>query len=290
MRFEVLYSMHKYKGRVYVKGDIIETCIELDKIFGNKFKRLEPFAGSSISPPTKFTVITPTGDRPEAFELCKLYMNRQTIKPSQWIIVDDGFEKGDEAKEFSFSQYIRRERKKGEPKHTLPCQMLEAFNYVNTNYVLIMEDDDWYAPNYFEEMLKLFNNDAINIVGLGNNIYYNPIVKKYFIHENKNHSSWCSTGFSSKLIPFIEAICTFNTGPLIDLKIWRTVKEKNILLNSKNLCIGIKGLPGRAGFVAGHLNIKTNSYKTDGFRKDFSSVFFKECIGEDIHLYERFIK
>ena len=37
-----------------------------------------------------FTIITPTGDRPDAFELCCKYVQRQTIKPVEWIVIDDG--------------------------------------------------------------------------------------------------------------------------------------------------------------------------------------------------------
>ena len=36
------------------------------------------------------TVITPTGDRPLAFSLCRKWIFNQTIKPDQHIIVDDG--------------------------------------------------------------------------------------------------------------------------------------------------------------------------------------------------------
>ena len=39
------------------------------------------------------TVITPTGDRWKALKRCKFYMERQTIKPDQWLITDDGKEK-----------------------------------------------------------------------------------------------------------------------------------------------------------------------------------------------------
>ena len=35
-------------------------------------------------------VITPTGDRPDTFSMCVEYVNRQTVKPDMWLVVDDG--------------------------------------------------------------------------------------------------------------------------------------------------------------------------------------------------------
>ena len=37
-----------------------------------------------------FAVITPTGDRPEAFALCVKWMKSQDLSPHVWVVVDDG--------------------------------------------------------------------------------------------------------------------------------------------------------------------------------------------------------
>lgn len=39
-KFKVLTGQHRQNGKVYTEGDIIESTVELDKTFSNKFKRV----------------------------------------------------------------------------------------------------------------------------------------------------------------------------------------------------------------------------------------------------------
>ena len=56
------------------------------------------------------TIITPTGDRPLASGLLRDYwMKNQTIKPDQWIIVDDGINTFDTSLLPDYAEYIKRE-------------------------------------------------------------------------------------------------------------------------------------------------------------------------------------
>ncbi len=42
--------------------------------------------------PLRLTLVTCTRDRPEAFALTELWISRQTIKPHEWLVFDDGNE------------------------------------------------------------------------------------------------------------------------------------------------------------------------------------------------------
>ena len=233
-----------------------------------------------------FTAITPTGDRPEAFELCKLYIQRQTILPTQWIIVDDGRIPLANLNGFTPNiTYIRRHPSPSDPPHTLAVQMKVALGRVCNDKIIMVEDDDWYSRNYFEQMLKMFDGGSI-LVGTGNTIYYHIPRQRYYIHSNRQHASWCMTGFKINLLPVVRQICDEcirSKFPYVDLKVWRKVRAaKELRLDYPPLCIGIKGLPGRKGTVSGHTN-------TEPFEQDVDFKFLRECVGEDVELYRKFL-
>jgi len=55
-----------------------------------KKPRIPTNAISVMTKPGIITAITPTGDRPLALALCQQWMDAQTVRPDQWIVVDDG--------------------------------------------------------------------------------------------------------------------------------------------------------------------------------------------------------
>jgi glycosyltransferase involved in cell wall biosynthesis len=231
----------------------------------------------------QFTVITPTGGRPKPFALCCRYLLRQNLLPVEWIVVDDGAE---EAYIPPFPtdiqvKYIRRVRRPDDPKHTLPVQILTAMQEVTTDYVLIMEDDDWYAPSYTQAMLAAFASPKKPwIVGQGETLYYHYPARKYFQNKNKTHASLCQTGFKVSLANQIKQACHVCwKKPFLDLAIWNIKAPKLVLSGYPPLCVGMKGLPGREGTTMGW-NEKHPRYKPD---KDFS--FLRTNIGDDVELY-----
>jgi len=199
------------------------------------------------------TVITPTGDRPEAFALCWKYMMLQTVKPDEWIVMDDGTTPCKALPYHlackSFVK-IHRTKKPNEPAHTLPCQLLEALPFISYDMVLIMEDDDWYSPNYIERMTKLqFSNTEL--WGQGQAVYYH-LNGGYYEHGNTDRASLCQTGFKHFLIPLVEVVCKDCVrldSPFVDESLWRvayvTHQVQTELFFEPPLCVGIKGMPGR---------------------------------------------
>jgi hypothetical protein len=235
-----------------------------------------------------FTIITPTGDRPETFALCWKYVARQTVLPAEWIIVDDGKEQIIHWQPLTNTsvevKYIRRYRKQSDPAHTLPAQMIEALPYVNTDRILIVEDDDWYRADYCERMMEMFDTHPnAQLIGQGQAVYYHVPLRKCFQMVNVDRASFCQTGFRSSLIPQVYKACQNVNDPFIDLRLWRGTKEKFLLLNQPPMCVGMKGLPGRVSDrTIGHKGIHP------GFKSDVDGTKLKSLIGDDAKLYEKF--
>jgi hypothetical protein len=215
------------------------------------------------------TVITPTGDRPLAFGLCQKWMTNQTRKPDQWIIVDDGKAPMDSGAMVEWANLrmpgvplgIRREPKPTDPKHTLDLNLKAALPYITGDKILIMEDDEYYAPGYIEEMARRL--DSFEVVGICQSKYYHLPTGGYQQIGNVGHASLAQTGFRrSFLSVFASLIQNGDNSKWPDDKLWRLVnatKGKRDGINSllfvdkeTPLYVGIKGLPGRGGMGAGH--------------------------------------
>jgi hypothetical protein len=227
-----------------------------------------------------FTIITPTGDRPLPFELCCKYILRQTVQPTEWIVVDDG-DVPTTIPNFPWIKHIIREKIKGEPKHSLRPQMIEALHHVTTDRVLIIEDDDWYSPKHCETLLNTLK--TFDLTGQINCVYYHIPCKCYFLCKNKDRASWCQTGFHSSLIPRILEVCNLLYDPFIDLHVWRMGNVNKGIVDPSilPLCIGMKGLPGRQGTTMGWT-------RPHMFTKDLDGSILRAYIGDDADLYRRF--
>jgi len=222
------------------------------------------------------TAITPTGDRPLAMSLCERWMTNQTVKPDQWIVVDDG--KAPIVPTVPM-EYVRREPRAGDPKHTLAINLLQAIPLIKGDKILIIEDDEYYAPNYVEEMAK--HLDGSKIAGITQNRYYHLPTGGYYMMHNKGHASLAQTAFSSAFIPtFTGAVNASMFVDFLDIRMWRMAKQslnRQVKFGSRALTtrsrdnhplqkgeialfsdsdrplyVGIKGLPGRNGIGMGH--------------------------------------
>ena len=195
------------------------------------------------------TAITPTGDRPLAFSLCRRWMEGQTQGPDQWIVVDDG---KNPMKPFDGIDYIRREPLPSDPKFTLAENLKAAIPHVKGDKIIIIEDDEYYAPIYIEVMGKNFGRHEV--VGIGKSRYYHLPSGGYMIIGNMGHASLAQTAISKSFLSFFQSILT--PGKLyIDYEVWRRAKKRGsgfIFFDPKPIYVGIKGLPGRIGIGRGH--------------------------------------
>lgn len=224
------------------------------------------------------TLITPTGGRQECFELCQKYIERQTYKGDfQWLVVDDC---NPPTKAKKYCEYYRG------PKDWKPGINTQRLNLdfvlpkIKGDYILFIEDDDWYHPKYIETMVDLLK--SVPVVGETNAKYYNVQMPGYKEMQNYLHASLCQTGLSRELLPLLE--WAINSGEIyIDVVLWKLVKEKKVasaLLSELNLTVGMKKLPGRDGIGMGH--------KQKDYNYDQGHIKLKHWIGEDVSHYQKY--
>ena len=194
------------------------------------------------------TAITPTGDRPLPLALCERWISRQTRKPDQWIVVDDGHVP---AKATRLMEYVRREPLPSDPKFTLCQNLIAALPLVKGEHVLILEDDEYYAPGYVEAMTRAL--DGYTLAGIMCSKYYHIPSGKYAMIGNRTHASLAETGFRRSFLPVFRA--TLDGDSYLDLRLWKSPHQghRHLFLDEQaSLYCGIKGLAGRSGIGLGH--------------------------------------
>ncbi|MEN6306910.1 MAG: glycosyltransferase family A protein [Anaerohalosphaeraceae bacterium] len=222
-------------------------------------------------------------------------MARQTVKPDQWIVVDDGHDPLAIDSTPECCQYIRRSPSLADPRHTMILNMQEAISRIRGD-VVIIEDDEYYAPEYIETMADKLK--SFELVGIGQSRYYHLPTGGYYIHRNMNHASLAQTAFRLSFLPHVASVLEGNQW--LDIRIWSIVngsqaivsdakpyEEKRVSGDGRGLIFndyenplycGIKGLPGRKGIGIGH---KENTYPA----KDRAREMIKIWIPDDYQTY-----
>jgi hypothetical protein len=176
---------------------------------------------------------------------------------------------------------------------TLQKNLIEALKIVTGDIIIIIEDDDWYHPNYIKTIEQKFEqpmeqNNIPHLVGEAIGKYYNIKNYSYLIYNNINHASLCQTAFSYKLIPQTNILATyFMYERWFDAHLWKFAKCHKLMFLSKDpLVIGIKGLPGRPGAGEGHNSYLQN--KTMPFIDKQPFEMLEKWIGkQDTEIYKQ---
>jgi len=234
------------------------------------------------------TVITCTGDREIAFGLCRRWMQNQTIKPDQWIIIDDGQIPTIISKPEDYVHYIRRQPDPNCREVTLILNLKMALPLIKGDKILIMEDDEYYAPRYIEEMSGRL--DSYEVVGIGNAKYYHLQAGGYKCCGNTNNASLAETGFRSSFLPiFSECVYSIKNTPWLDILLWKQVRNSKEISSliffdvDGTLFVGVKSLPGREGIGVGH--------KKGFYRKfDVDRSVLRNWIPKDYSIYLDLLK
>ncbi len=220
------------------------------------------------------TLITPTGDRPEAFRLCERWMARQSFAGRlQWLVVDDGRA----PTRTSMGQTcIRRVPSEPAGKPTLALNLLAALDQVASDKILIIEDDDWYRHDYIEVMYE--HLEHYDLVGERTSRYFNVRLRKWRIFRNRRRTSLCQTAFRRSLLGLVHQACAEPGRAVVSTKtIWSNAARRLLFDGPTPLCVGIKAMPGRAGIGVGHRALL--------FRSDPQLKKLREWIGEDCTAY-----
>ena len=205
-------------------------------------------------------LITPTGGRQKQIELCAKFMKNQTYEGKVlWIIVDDGKVVTTNSITEDFRDnwtiiklYPTPKWSKGD--NTQARNLLEGLNVIEYFHtitaIFIIEDDDYYCPQYLEIMTKKL--EGYKLVGQRYTIYYHITARAWLENANTKHSSLFQVAFTPDLIPSFRKICKAK-ATFIDINFFREVDNKDIyLFNGAPLAVGIKGMDGRAGIGMGH--------------------------------------
>ena len=194
-------------------------------------------------------VITPAGDRHEAWALAQEYMAAQSFPgPVRWIVTDDGHK--------PLKATFRREGYSLEI-HRLPPMagnsqsrnLNHALGLADLNSAVVCwEDDDVYLPGYLQTMVDALA--TADLVGEAPSRYYNVATSRWRVMGTRGHASLACTALRGPAVDLLREICRKGSRR-IDMDLWGQFRGTKRLLDTANV-IGIKGLPGRAGIGVGH--------------------------------------
>jgi len=235
-------------------------------------------------------LITPTGSRRAQLLMCAAMMKRQDYTGDViWIIVDDCIPISTDVIPDDFQENWTTIKTFPKPQwhpglNTQGRNLSVGINKIYENYldsdieaIFIIEDDDYYRPEYLTEMMKRMQ--GFRVVGETNTLYYNVYFRRYAANGNFQHSSLFQTAFTMDAVPIFRR-CYMDK--FIDAKFYQLLSGNGVnLFSANNLGVGIKGIAGRPGIGAGHLRMT-------GMRPDPTLNFLTSIIGEDAKLYERY--
>jgi glycosyltransferase involved in cell wall biosynthesis len=171
------------------------------------------------------SVLIPTrGDRPQFLSNAHRLLEAQTLKPTHVEVVDDP-PKDAAKKDITW-------------RYRIGCERILAAN-PNTEAIVLIEDDDWYAHNYIETMYNNWINAGRPLVyGIGETIYYHLGMRAWLKYTHLPRASAMSTlmsaaGASKMRWPDDNYVFT-------DIEIWKKLTGKTFIPD-KPISIGIKG-------------------------------------------------
>lgn len=197
------------------------------------------------------TLLTPTRNRPEAFDLLQSWIERQTYRePLQWIVVNDG----DTIYNYRCDQTVIRREAGRQEMHSLCMNLLAGLPLVEGTKLLIVEDDDYLAPEYVEQVCTWLEENEMT--GSRPAIYFHLQHRTWRIMRNHSHASLGQTGLRASAIPHLVRAIQVGT-PNLDLRLWRDgpadrMLHRNLTADGRVLHVGMKGLRGEPGIGVGH--------------------------------------
>jgi hypothetical protein len=171
------------------------------------------------------------GDRPQFLQMNERMVEYQTVQPDYHVTV--GFKPKDNNNDVA-QRYIQG--------------FGDCCLNLNSDLVIVFEDDDYYSPKYIETMVKLWENAGKpSCLGYDNTWYYHLGLKKYVNLQHPGRASMFNSIFTKDVMK-----CRFGdlSDPFLDIRLWKQLKGYTHSDKSP-ICIGIKhGVGMTAG--AGH--------------------------------------
>lgn len=175
---------------------------------------------------TKIGIIIPDrSDRPKFLENCIRMMSNQTIKPDIIELVDD--------KPLSDKPDITWRYRIG----------YDRLRNKNLDCILLIENDDFYAPDYIEIIVnEWIKRGKPEIIGTNYTIYYHLGLKKHFTMNHQRRASAMNT----LIKPDLTFPWCVDYEPYTDLHLWKALKGSTYG-PEKIISIGMKHGVGLCG-------------------------------------------
>ncbi|HXP52164.1 MAG TPA: hypothetical protein VN922_19565 [Bacteroidia bacterium] len=130
--------------------------------------------------------------------------------------------------------------------------------------IALIENDDWYSPNYLEIMAKEWEkHNRPDIFGTNYTIYYHLKERGYFTMHHIHRSSAMSTFIK----PDLHFDWCVDHEPFTDLHLWGIIKNRVTFNPNTNICLGIKHGIGLCG-GRGHID-RLHRYEIKDYNFDF---------------------
>jgi hypothetical protein len=191
----------------------------------------------------------------------------------QWIIVNDCGDYATTSELLSCDRLVLQAVEPWRGRNTQHANLLMALKVVEYPNVIIVEDDDWYAPSYIRHMVELLEDAPL--VGQIPTLCYNVRFRAWLNYGNFHHASLCQTAFRGEVIPTLEDIC--HAGQFVDLALFARTNHK--LAEGQDV-VSIKGMPGRPGVMIQHRRFDPR------FQRDPNLEKLRELIGDDAEHYK----
>lgn len=222
-------------------------------------------------------IIPDRNDRPDFLGNCLRMIAAQTLRPVIVELVND--------KPISDNVDITWRYKLG----------YERFWKHDVDVIALMENDDWYAPEYLEVMVNAWNNHGRpDIFGTAYTIYYHLKLRSYFKFNHDERASAMNT----LLKPHLVFPWCVDHEPFTDVYLWDTLKgvtfkpEKHISVGMKH-GVGMSG--GRFhtdrlhrfkesdnGFLEATLDKESFEFYTNLFKNDNSNSPIQKPTGQGL--------
>lgn len=220
----------------------------------------------------KIAVVTPTlGDRQQFMVVLEKMIQSQTIQPDIHIIVDD-------------EHYVQYPDVTWRYKQAF-TRAFEA----GADIVLPMEDDDWYASDYIEQMCnKWIEHGKPHMLGIDHTIYYHLRLRRYAYLKHPGRASTMSMLITKEL----EIAWCEESYPFIDYYMWTKMpcRSKVAFPMDRNISIGIKHGIGKVAGGGHRSNI--GIYSSPSVGQDDSTLEFlsSHVTAEQLRFYINCIK
>lgn len=129
---------------------------------------------------------------------------------------------------------------------------VESAKLSGFTHAFIVENDDWYHPEYFQKFTEDF-------VGYFDTVYYHIKNKTWERTTHPGHSSLFTTAFK------ISALDNFKwprpDAVFLDIELWKYAMTKNYTIRKNNPCIGIKHGIGMCGGMGHRQTFPNKDYE-----------------------------